>query len=1440
MAAVGIARAAGRVRCLGVLVGVLVGALLVTASVGYGQGRPEPARSASGSGGLSPEAGEALEREERRRAAERRKRRATEQERARRRESRGRYRGLSRSEALAVGKRHLPEQLDRPGWKPLELVPGQEVVEYMGPFSARVSGGRGRPASVVESTLPLRVAGEDGRQAPVDLRIVSRDGALVPENPLVDVRAGGRAADPVALPDIAASVSLVGASETARGEASGASVFYAGALADSDLVIQPQPDGFESFVVLRSSSSPELTSYRFALPDGASLRKSEQEGFEVVRGNERLASVSTPRAWDADGAVVDTQAQVVGDELRVSVAHRDLDVKYPITVDPHISEDFRNWQTGQTSNFAGWSRWSPRDGRGVYFTNSNWFLGLGLYTFQRYGAEQPADNFKYYWDPAEWQFRSRGTTWVYAAQSYLRANDNTATCQYEGIYSPGDDGWPAQTQWHYSDTGVFVGAKYTDFLPTGSDAPWKDCNRWRQDLAVGSWKEDSRYFCLGYYSCESAPTRRSGNYYVLGTHVTPGTWYDFTTFMGGAAVHIADPEDPSIVNFAGPSGWTNDSTAAISFSGRDPGLGVRTIRTYAPNVAWSGAKGGEPLCDGRAINPCANERPLSTTVGDLPEGLNEVVAEAVDPAGRRGVDKGTVKVDRTGPVLGTPRGSLWDRRNQEQEHRQEGLYDAAYSVRLEASDGSTASNATHRSGTKAIDVRVRDAAGVVVQQSPDPEPQTCPLSNCTKTRDWTLYTDSLADGEYTIEVTATDQLNNPTRAATRWSVTIDRRGDIVSAVVYDEQVQSERAQRDEWAQVGTQNARTDDWQTIRTRDVEPCPANQAGCATRRVRLLREDSEQQYDDDVYTVTVGRSPNDRRLRSTSFLLAPANSDLGTATASGPIDAALVPGQKAPPASTRYALFERRTRVVTDEQEHDRLVRLWVAEDTRLPLKRTIEEGSSHETVVVSYGKSRAQRNELPADWFATPRPSGSSEQRQELPPEKQPEQRSGEIPRDEEIAMARDQRATYGMNTDLTHVAALHDDPATAGTADTYGFPVDAAERAEFAIRADLEALMPAVDAYGAQVPVAYAGVELEAASGNLVVRFTRDVDRHVAELRSQLGVGDRLEGRLVVHTLEHMRDIETRLANDVTADGRLFGEPVSFWEVDIKGNTIRLAAPNPSVQFRLAVATTYGPAVSVEVRGNPTPLRGSFQQGVDPVRGGQLVGRFPDRPDCTIAFPGQADRRRGNRTRRVDVVLTNQHCGPRGTSWYTENEDGFSESVGSTYSFVRGLDIAAVALDTGVFASRRGGIYLRTARNRDRYISLHGVVPQPPGRGARVCVAAGRLRFSGDNGEIYGRNICGTVEGYRTSKRGSSDTVVSDRYMGIRLDGDRCYPIGGSSGSPVYRREGRLNKGVAVIEGADTRGCSEQDKTAKIVTASTLADIFDRTSSYAPFFREPPS
>jgi len=295
-----------------------------------------------------------------------------------------------------------------------------------------------------------------------------------------------------------------------------------------------------------------------------------------------------------------------------------------------------------------------------------------------------------------------------------------------------------------------------------------------------------------------------------------------------------------------------------------------------------------------------------------------------------------------------------------------------------------------------------------------------------------------------------------------------------------------------------------------------------------------------------------------------------------------------------------------VLVEDQETERITRLWVAEDTRLPLKRTIEESGASERVVVSYGKSRAERHELPSTWFATPRPTGSTEQREQLPPEPQPQQRPGEMPREEQIAMARAQRSTYGMNTNEAHVAALYDNATTAGTADHYGFPVDAAEQAEFQLRSDLEQMMPTIDAYGASVPDAYGGVELDPSSGQLLVHFTKDLLTHVNEPRTRLGVGTRLQGRSALHTLQHLEGIEARLQQDVSDSGRLFGEDVSSWGVDVRNNRVEPTAPAPSPMFLTFVATTYHalPLRPLDSRSQRTEERGPSGSGPCRARSGR--------------------------------------------------------------------------------------------------------------------------------------------------------------------------------------------------------------------------------------------
>jgi hypothetical protein len=62
-------------------------------------------------------------------------------------------------------------------------------------------------------------------------------------------------------------------------------------------------------------------------------------------------------------------------------------------------------------------------------------------------------------------------------------------------------------------------------------------------------------------------------------------------------------------------------------------------------------------------------------------------------------------------------------------------------------------------GVHTIDFELVNEDGAVLDESQDPEPQSCD-QRCSKTRTWSFQPQYLFDGTYTLRVTATDQLGN--------------------------------------------------------------------------------------------------------------------------------------------------------------------------------------------------------------------------------------------------------------------------------------------------------------------------------------------------------------------------------------------------------------------------------------------------------------------------------------------------------------------------------------------------------------------------------------------------------------------------------------------------------------------------------------------------------
>jgi len=722
--------------------GLLVGLLALVVAVGAIDARAAglegsiPASAGtpsgtSGSGGPPPEAVEAS----RIREARRREwwdSRAAKDERQRRRRA---FKGMGRDEARALAVQQHPSAFVPDVWAPLAGV--KRRGKFLNSYSAPVTLPNGHNAVAV-SLLPLRTKDARGRLRPVDLSLAAGSGGLRPKNPFVETVLPERSSGVVQVGDLGFEL---GGDEPVQLENDRA--FYADAGGeDIDLIVMPTPSGVESLAQIRSVHASETLRMQFELPSGARLRDvpgATNAALEVVRDGEVIATVTRPSAVDAQQRPVPVEYRVDGDELVMTVEHRSGDFAMPIMVDPEIiygwdrtprnREDATGWGTWQSNP---WSRWCS------YFGDS--YLGLGQYTYGRTESWYPCASTWY--SPGEvFEFNYYAEFWRGSSafvEGWWEAHNFDAgsggNCHYSGIYSVGIGRWET-------------------FSPNECWTLWNS---------------------LRFHGAYGHP----GNFAVFGTFIgaSGGPNQNFTNQLKGAVVYVSDRDYPTVEqgSWRIPSGWTKDTSFHVR--GRDSGIGVdwTEMRATTPNAGDHYDSKHHP-CSADPANHCPPSRDFSYTTYWMPEGIRTIKARAGDTI-RQGylTTLGDLKLDRSGPVLGSPRGSLWDRRNQDSDHSQEGLDGASYSMSIDATDGSQTNDTTRRSGVKKIDVRIMREDGTIAINSPDPKPLTCWADSCAHTRDYTLNTDDLPDGDYTVEVLAADQVWNWSNV-TRWPITVNRR-----------------------------------------------------------------------------------------------------------------------------------------------------------------------------------------------------------------------------------------------------------------------------------------------------------------------------------------------------------------------------------------------------------------------------------------------------------------------------------------------------------------------------------------------------------------------------------------------------------------------------------------------------------------------------------------
>jgi len=336
--------------------------------------------------------------------------RATPAARAQRLASRTAFAGQDRATALDLLRSKHKNELEV-SWPPAGLRGTDPGVSFEDDYTARLARGPDGSARVAVTTLPLRGGDALGRLKPLDLEFETRGTAFAPRVAAQPLSIGGSGRAQVG--DRGVAVRPVGMAATATPSAEGTSVVWPNAWRDTDFFWRADPAGARSFMHVRSAESPEAFALEVSVPAGAQLVTGQSgDPVRVMQGDEQLAVITAPLAWDADGERVPTSFRVSGNTLTLDVAHRDADALYPLIVDPAIITERYSWYTsnGGDSETTGWKRGfdSPDSKRwSLYWDRGP--IGTGLYNRRDSGSSA---QFYRHDERGFWYIEAPGEAWI--------------------------------------------------------------------------------------------------------------------------------------------------------------------------------------------------------------------------------------------------------------------------------------------------------------------------------------------------------------------------------------------------------------------------------------------------------------------------------------------------------------------------------------------------------------------------------------------------------------------------------------------------------------------------------------------------------------------------------------------------------------------------------------------------------------------------------------------------------------------------------------------------------------------------------------------------------------------------------------------------------------------------------------------------------------------
>jgi hypothetical protein len=668
----------------------------------------------------------------------------------RRAKSRVAYRGLSGAGALTTARRAFPSLLSDPTYQRPTLGPRSRVQRYLGDHRAIVRTPSGRHAMVF-STTPLRAA--DGRRgrAPVDLALTRRGRYFVPKSAPVPAALPARLGDGARLLHSGVGITPVTRSPDSPARQVAGRLFYPNVDRDTDQVIEPRPAGLESYVLLRSPASPEHVAFQLTLPPRATAqRRSDGQGIDVARDGRTVATIARPVAADADGKPVPATYAIKDRLLRIDVPHRGGSFRYPLLIDPSLTEQFDFRSSSSSLNSAtGWTFFTYGHPNVFRYTSVG-PEGIGLYSYV-------PQNVTFYGPGTGFTWGDQGSV-LWAAPpgtNIFRVDSTTSTVQFwdyltiaRGIFNPANNTW-----------GIGTKARTDTFTNFTNWSVWQCADHLQSDLNPTTGCSESAGAEGNQWWMQFFATKTGAD--------NLGTAY---AYLSAANIYIHDGHNPGVsipTSETGRAWRPENQTAQFTASASDTGLGLTDIRVTSDDNAVN--QQSTAPCNGHRDSRCPTTAPstspswtpsFSYSTNALREGITHMTSTSGDAGGNRSpAVLWDVKVDRSRPVL-TTSGPLKDAAND---------YPGANSdLHIVASDP--------YSGVASVEVKVD---GIVKQTFTNPSP----CDGCGLDKHWNWHAADYGSGPHTITVTATDATTgSPHQTTDEWSVTGD---DIAPDVAID-------------------------------------------------------------------------------------------------------------------------------------------------------------------------------------------------------------------------------------------------------------------------------------------------------------------------------------------------------------------------------------------------------------------------------------------------------------------------------------------------------------------------------------------------------------------------------------------------------------------------------------------------------------------------------